>query len=532
MATGGAWRNISVTPAISEDLQAIESRAPSIRYPVFPIREADYSVMRQQYFGAGYQPYQRYQPETDVSHDFDELGFPAPQVVPIETIRTSPVGSKNSVIRGAVTLTSPLYVQDLTGSIAIQLKGSKELNLGDEVEIIGRKDGNGFTPHFLGDAARLLWDRTLVVPVSITSTQAASGVFDASLVEVRGTLRSKRIDRNGSITLELYDAAQIFNAVVHAGLSTEEYEMLEPGSELAIRGICTVLPPSPQGEVAFSVLMRAMDDIQVLAGPPWWNGDRLIQVALALFALIGVGVYLFTRLERWKMHAIISERERLAHEMHDTLAQSFAGVGYHLQGLRNSMQTGTVTQSDVMEMLGRACDMVSHSHREASACIAALHPEADEGGDFLIALDRCARDMLDSDRRNDRTIPVRFAREGVPRPLSIPMRDALFHIGRESITNMLRHAQATEMRVTLRYESRCVVLEILDNGGGFANNDETAGFGIRSMCRRASKVGAQLIIKSVPGEGTRVTAQAPYKFGLKFTDWVRSLKIRLPSRAT
>jgi signal transduction histidine kinase len=242
-------------------------------------------------------------------------------------------------------------------------------------------------------------------------------------------------------------------------------------------------------------------------------------------------VYAYIRLERWKMHAIISERERLAHEMHDTLAQSFAGVGFHLQGLSNGMRSGTAERSDVIEMVNRACEMVGHSHREASASIAALHPDADEGGDFLMALHRCTREMLDGNRRDGKALPLQFIREGVARPLSMPVRDALFHIGREAITNMLRHAHATEMKLTLRYDPKFVTLEMRDNGAGFLYDPAASGFGIRTMKRRCAKVRAQIEIESAPGRGTRVTVQAPYGLRPRSIDWVRSLRRRMPHRA-
>jgi signal transduction histidine kinase len=531
MATGGAWRNVSVTTTNEAAWQDIRLHAGFLEQPIYPNREADYSRMREQYFRTTYLPVRSYQPDSEPRYSGEGLHGSAAQIDPIEDVRTMPLQDQVRTIRGVVTLTSPLYVQDPSGSIAVHLAVPVELNLGDEVEIAGKRIDTGFTPQFMANSVRLLWDRTLVVPVSITSTQAASGAFDASLVELRGKLRSKIIDQNGAIKLQMYDSAQTFSAVVHGGLSSQTYDSWEPGSDLAIRGICTLSPSSDRRDVAFTVLMRAIDDVQILAGPPWWNGRQLIRLVLLSFILIGFSVYVLIRLERWKMHAIINERERLAHEMHDTLAQSFAGVGFHLQGLCNGMRIGTTNRADVTEMLQRACEMVSHSHREASACVAALHPDADEGGDFLIALDRCAREMLDSDRRSTKPLPVRFAREGASRPLSLPVRDALFHIGREAITNMLRHAHATEMELTLRYDSKFVVLEMRDNGVGFLYDPTASGFGIRTMQRRCAKVRAQLGITSALGKGTRIIVQAPYGLGPRSIDWFRSLRMRIPHRA-
>jgi signal transduction histidine kinase len=525
MATGGAWRNVSVTSTNDSAWQLIRSHAAFIEQPNFPAREADYSRMREDYFKGTYSPVRGYRDSQSSESLKEKYEFETPQISTIETVRTPPLKDEIATIRGVVTLTSPLYVQDSSGSILIQSSKPTELNLGDEVEISGKRIVNGFTPQLIAGNIRLLWDRTLVVPISITSTQAASGAFDASLVELRGILRSKTMSPDHTITLHLSSSAQSFTAVFRGGLSTQAYESWVPGSTLSIRGICTI-PASKDTDTAFTILLRAIDDVQVLSGPPWWSGQQMIRLTLLMLVLIACGVYLFLRLERWKMHAIITERERLAHDMHDTLAQSFAGVGFHLQGLYNRTRSGNAEQTEVVAMLHGACDMVAHSHREASACIAALHPDADEGTDFLVALGRCTREMLHNSQ-NSSALPLKFLREGVPQPLSMPVRDALFHIGREAITNMLRHAQATEMELKLRYEPKNVVLEIQDNGVGFVYDEKSSGFGIRGMQRRCAKVDAHMGIVSKPGVGTQVTVRAPYGLRPRSIDWVRSLRLRI-----
>lgn len=530
MATGGAWRNVSVTPTSEAELRELTERATFLEHPDFPGREADSARMREQYFKNTFMPVRSYQPTPDPGLAADENESSISQIEPIDNVRTTPLEDRMVKVRGVVTLTSPLYVQDPSGSIAVEVGKPVELNLGDEVEIFGRRIVSGFTPRFVASDVRLLWDRTLVVPISITSTQAASGAFDSSLVELRGILSSKTKSRDGVITLKLYDAAQSFSATVRAGLSTQAFDSWAPGSALAIRGICTVSPAMDGSGAAFTVLSRGIDDIQVLSGPPWWNGRQMVRLALLTFALLVCCAYLYLRLERWKMQAIIGERERLAHEMHDTLAQSFAGVGFHLQGLYNRLRSERTERAEVVAMLQSACDMVAHSHREASASIAALHPDADDGLDFLVALDHCAREMLDSSSRDGSALPLKFVREGLPRPFSMPVRDALFHIGRESITNMLRHAQATEMELKLRYEAKGAVLEMRDNGVGFLYDQRARGFGIRTMQRRCAKVGARIEIASSPGEGTRVTVHAHYGLRPRSIDWVRSFRSHMPRR--
>ena len=390
------------------------------------------------------------------------------------------------------------------------------LNLGDEIELTGVPETQGAPPRFLASEVHLLGDRTLVAPVSVTSTQAAGGAFDGRLVEVRGTLSSRQIDADDGVTLHLQDAEQTFRVVGRGGLSPSKYENWVSGSELRIRGICRVGPWQQQGG-AFTVMLQAMDDVEVLSGPPWWSPSRMPWYVLLLLVLIALGVYLYLELERWKMRAILSERERLAHEMHDTLAQSFAGVGFHLQGVRNSFRAGAMNMPAVMEKLDVACDLVTRAHRDASAEIAALHPDAE---DVLETLVRCTQAMLEMSLP-----PLKLVRERMPRAISTPVRDVLFQVGREAIMNTLRHSRATEIVLSLRYDSRHVVLDVSDNGIGFCYQEHASDFGIRTMHRRCEKVGATLSIRTAPGNGTCVRVQAPYSLRLTLADWLRSHRV-------
>jgi signal transduction histidine kinase len=524
MATGGAWRNISVRSTTETAWQEIRSHASLLARPTFPAREADYSRMRERFFPDS-SPIRAYR-------SFDTAGdspggsiLALPRITDISSLSTGPPGTPAITIRGVITLTDPLYVQDATGSIAVHTTSPTDLNLGDEVEITGATVVNGFTPEFVPSRVRLLWDRTLVVPVSVTSTQAASGTFNASLVEVRGTLASVTTAADHVTTLKLYDAAQTFTAVVRNGLSARPYSTWLPGSTLSIRGICRLPAESTDAGAAFTVLLRGADDIQVLAGPPWWTGKQLIRLLCLLVSLLACGIYLYNALERWKLGVIMGERERLAHEMHDTLAQSFAGIGFHLQGLYNGLKNGNDRTADIVPKLHDACEMVAHSHREASASIAALQPDSTDGQDLLTALDRSTREMLHS-RGETALLPLTFSRSGTARPFSTAVRDALFHIGREAIINIIRHAHATTMEVSLHYEPKLAVMRIRDDGVGFSLSHSPNGFGLRSIRRRCEKIGAIFNIETDVGAGTALTILAPYGRRPRLTDWVRSLRHR------
>jgi signal transduction histidine kinase len=513
MGTGGAWKNISVTRATEQDWMAIGSHAAFIEYPEYPTSEKDYNEMREKGFAGTYVPVQRY-PSSSPSVD----GPSDSRFISIGELRESTGQSRNLSIRGVVTFADPLYIQDSAGGIRVALQTPVALNLGDEVEVTGSLNGSEYPDVFAATTVRLLWDRTPLAPLSISTTQAASGTHDSSLVEVTGYLRSKDKDSDGTITLHVSDESQVFTVLLKSALFQKEYERWDPESWIRVTGVCVMGQPFVPRTSAFTILARSPEDIKVLTGPPWWSSRRLLHLALPALLLLLLGTVFYVQLEKWKMRGILDERERLAHEMHDTLAQSFAGVGFHLQGVRNSLRSGSsIGASGLMQKLDVACELVTQTHRDASASIAALHPDADGARDLLVALENYALQMMGSD-----SIPLNLSRDGTPRELSFPVRDMLFQVGREAITNVMRHSQASQISVALLYYPRTVRLEVHDNGTGFAPH-EKSGFGIKTMRSRCESVGAKLCIDSMPGAGTRVSAESPYGKRSAWLDWIKSL---------
>ncbi|HTH53993.1 MAG TPA: ATP-binding protein [Edaphobacter sp.] len=494
MATGGEWSQVVVKEASPSELAAIKSKVTFIQKPRFVFRSADSSRF------LGEAADQESQPSSEIRRA-------SPIVSNIETLKMRGSGMQEvATIRGFVTLLNPLYVQDSTGGIAVDAPDQFVLNLGDEVEVVGSTRNEDEKVRFVAKYVKLTGDRTLVPPSSVTSTQAAGILFDGRLAELRARLLSKKVDSEGRVTLQLEDSAQIFRAEGPGGLSDEQFQNLVPGSELRIRGVCRVGPWQGKEGGAFTILMRSMEDVEIVAGPPWWSTRLLIREVALLVILVGLGIYIYLKAERSKMRAILHERERLAHEMHDTLAQSFAGLGFHLQGVRNSVRSGTLTVPAVVDKLTLACDLVTRTHRDASAEIAALHPGTDDGSDLLTLLERCTYTMLEGN-----PLPIELIREGTPHTLSLAVRDALFHVGREAITNILRHAQATSITMRTKYEFRFVTLEICDDGCGFDYERHAKGFGFCGIHTRSAAIGATVEIISEIDWGTCVRVKAPYR---------------------
>jgi signal transduction histidine kinase len=205
------------------------------------------------------------------------------------------------------------------------------------------------------------------------------------------------------------------------------------------------------------------------------------------------------RIQRWRTQAVLEERERLALDIHDTLAQSFAGIGFQLQAVRDE----TPASAPSMQHIEMALAMVRSSHDEARRSIAVLRPAYLGKTDLLGSLCEYARHIID-----DRSIAIESSING--RALEIPLNiaDTMCRIGQEAINNSIRHANASTLTITLKFERDVVSLTIKDDGCGFASDVRNVGFGIRGMEKRARDAGVQFQITSSVANGTAVTISA------------------------
>ncbi|HEX4309107.1 MAG TPA: ATP-binding protein [Acidobacteriaceae bacterium] len=239
---------------------------------------------------------------------------------------------------------------------------------------------------------------------------------------------------------------------------------------------------------------------RIVNGPPWWTPwhvGMLFSVALTGAMLIQL---VWFRLRTWKTNTINRERERLAHEIHDTMAQGFAGIGYQIQGIRTGIvRSETLDPRTIVEQLNVAYQSVRSCHEEASRTIALLSEASPSiKNDLLGELNQIAR------RTAPTSIAILAEIDGEPRSLSLRVADALLHIGRESIVNALSHGNPTAVKIVLSYRDGNVELIVADNGSGFDYAARKEGFGILGMQKRARGVGSVLEMRSAPEQGTEV----------------------------
>lgn len=490
LATGGTWRNISVTPAGLQDYLRIRQHVDAISQPEFPKREADYNRI-----------FPTLPSATPDSEPPETLFEPFTQQTHIGDLLSLPRGAEKEVVmRGVVTLTSPdLYIQDSTGGILVTHSTTPILNVGDVVEVHGRVQPGFGSALIKSDAIRLLWFSTPEPSIAITPSQAASGIYDARFVEIEGRLLRSEVSKDGNQIFFVTDGVQTFQAI-NMYRPGESHGKIEPNSFLRIRGICVLSQAYTLGLTPFAVLLPSTDDIQLLADPPWWTPlHESFLFAGVLFIILLIQLLHF-RIQRWKSDALTRERERVAHEIHDTMAQGFAGIGYQIQGIRKTvMHSPRVDVSHISDQLGLAYQAVRSCHQEASRTIAMLSSASPSIQENLLDTFSEAAHRIAGDQ-----VKITTHVEGNPVPFRLRIANALMQIGQEAITNAVSHSAPTELTISLRYEDRCVELIVKDNGQGFDSTQVIAGLGILSMQKRAREIGGVLRISSTVGNGTEV----------------------------
>jgi signal transduction histidine kinase len=257
--------------------------------------------------------------------------------------------------------------------------------------------------------------------------------------------------------------------------------------------------------------VRSAEDVDIVAGPPWWRPSTLIFASLVAFVLIFLMNYLYLLAKHWRLRAVADERERLAHEIHDTLAQSFAGIGFQLQAIRNSVPRGAVALENQVDL---AMSMARTSHEEARRSIASLRPESLAQIGLLPALRECAERLV----RNGKLMVETYG-EDAGRTVPPRIKDAFYLIGQEAIANSIRHAHPGTIRITLRRLRASICLSIEDDGEGFIADSDHAGFGLLGMRKRAESISATLLVRSTPGAGTRVEVKVAVGPRFLFGHW-------------
>jgi predicted ATPase/signal transduction histidine kinase len=227
-----------------------------------------------------------------------------------------------------------------------------------------------------------------------------------------------------------------------------------------------------------------------------------LEIARALATQASLAIHLTRLAKTARQSAVLEERNQLAGEIHDSLAQLFAGISMQLGVAKEVIKTG-----DGLRYVERATELAQFGIAEARRSAFSLHQTIIEESGLIDALQNLV------ERSN---IPGRlhctFQSMGVPEEgLPARIQHELLRISQEAISNAVRHAKPTVASVTLTWEPPNLILKVRDNGSGIssASLQKSEGFGLRNMRSRASQIDGVLTIQSVVGHGTSIVVTVP-----------------------
>lgn len=292
-------------------------------------------------------------------------------------------------------------------------------------------------------------------------------------------------------------------AIVALALITQYFLRLQ-----FIPAILCGLPPVIGSEVAHRMLVLANPDVFPL-------GAAIMRFVAVMAIGVTIKLLVMQNEERSRLQAslaaaerksgVLEERQRLAREIHDTLAQGFAGIVVHLE---TAEQIDPLKGSAAKPHLDLARSVAREGLDEARRMLQALRPEILAQRGLTEALDRVCDDWS---KRNG--LPAFLEITGSPAPMHPDIELTILRAVQEGLNNIRKHAEARSATVTLSYMEDMIVLDVQDDGKGFVPSNNNAapgnGFGLAGMRERTEALQGSFSIESVPGEGSTISITLP-----------------------
>lgn len=206
---------------------------------------------------------------------------------------------------------------------------------------------------------------------------------------------------------------------------------------------------------------------------------------------------------------VVEERQRLAGEIHDTLAQGLTGIVAQLQAAERARER----PDEWMRHVTLAQSLARSGLTEARRSVRALRPEQLEDASLPEAVDGLARTWSAQSG-----ITAAVETTGTPTRAGVDVEATLFRVAQEALSNVAKHAGASTVNLTLSYLEDALLLDVQDDGIGYEPAageapteaaEKDGGYGLINMRRRLAQVGGMLTVESTPGYGTTLNAMVP-----------------------
>jgi ligand-binding sensor domain-containing protein/signal transduction histidine kinase len=367
-------------------------------------------------------------------------------------------------------------------------------------------------------------DSTYVPPVVLTTFQLGG----ATVGLAAGSPLTRSIDRTDSLTLSHRDTFSFgFSALSFRSPETNRYRYKlegldeiwhDVGSDQHFASYTTL----PAGEYRFRLQAATGRGpwnepgrvISIKIEPPWW-GTSWFRTLVSVLAILVVLAAYFLRVRRVarqfeiRLDERLSERTRIARELHDSLLQGFQGLMFRLQGVRHLLPQRA---DDAAHALDTALERGDKAIAEGRAAVQDLRTSALVASDLADSLKALAEEL--APRGSARSPSYHVLVAGKPRPLAPLVRDETYRIAREAFRNAAEHANARRIEAELDYGERAFHLRIRDDGVGIdhqiLDDRRRAGhWGLQGMQERAEAFGATLEVWSEHGVGTEIELAIP-----------------------
>ena len=340
------------------------------------------------------------------------------------------------------------------------------------------------------------------------------------IVTLAGEVKGTFLSPNGQKTILLGDGHHTLLIDVSL-FGPSQLPDIRPGATVEITGLCHAdfdRDPAKPAELqfrSFVVFPRTAGDIRVLAQPSWWSTGLLLSVICILLALLlviglwnrSLAVLSRRRAEQLSLEQLnvskaelkISERTRIAVELHDALSQNLTGVSLQLDAVRRFADDD---RARMLRHLGMAMRTLKSCRTELRNCLWDLRNRALEEPDMNTAIRHSISPFIGRTR-----LEIRFA---VPRErLSDDTTHALMRIIRELASNAVNHGHASVIRIAGTIENDSLRFSVSDNGSGFDPHNRpgvTEGhFGLEGIADRVSQLNGEMKLASSPKNGTTVS---------------------------
>ena len=469
-------------------------------------------------------------------------------------------------VKGIVTCQRPgedLFLKDETGGLEIETSQPETFAPGDVVEVVGFPKVENFLPVLQDAFARKTGEPNVKpVPQNASIRGIESGLHQADFITLQGKVIDRIIRRvrlqmtkqpMPETVLVLQSGNAIFTAQIDAPYGKPELTSLLIGSSVEVSGVCLTKIDNQGKMVSFQILIPTAQDVRVVQKPSWLTPRHLlicVGAVLSILILISswtvaiskknsalnvlIGEREKAQIELQQAHdlleervkertaqlkfemtarkeselqfkAVLTERTRLAQELHDTLEQSLTGIGLQLATAGKLSLSQPDTAIHHLEL---ARNLITQTQVEVRRSIWDLRSRELEQFDLPSALLRSARQITEGTN-----IQVEVETKGQVQGLSEIVEENLLRIGQEALTNVVKHSGASLVKIELELGLQGVVLQVSDNGCGFNLEDgvhsKANRFGLLGMSERAKRLNGRVVLTSSPGGGTTMRVEIP-----------------------